>query len=399
MRPSIGGLPVYYYFISNFATFPKTNTPVLTDYRISHPQMTILQIQMISRIGWTILTLFALPYSMIGYCLLLSCHALHIWGVVSLVYCPPSPWCWVCFLLLPIPPPIFVQSYSFVLHSSASEPVTELDYPTIPRSTKAIAREAWIRLIRGFLETRAQPADLSDTEFHSFVNSELKFFLLHGSLWHREPHGRHQLVVPEHRHFGLIKEAHDDLRHKGVFTVRTRLLLRFWRPMLVEDVKWFIQTCHECQIHQSRRLHIPPTVLVISGLFCKVHLDMMVMPRSAGYQYIVQAHCALTAYPKWPMLHSRMPPPSLPLFLKIFSVVGLLWPRLSLTMAQPLFRLLMSSPTNTLFVIYASPPITPRLTVWSSGVTLMSGRPSSKAPWGWSSAGIPQLTRSFGLSA
>ena len=101
MRPSIGGLPVYYYFISNFATFPQTDTPVLTDYRVSHPQMTILQIRMISRIGWTILTLFALPYSMISYCLLLSCHALHIWGVVSLVYCPPSPWHWVAFSFYP----------------------------------------------------------------------------------------------------------------------------------------------------------------------------------------------------------------------------------------------------------------------------------------------------------
>ena len=60
-----------------------------------------------------------------------------------------------CFLLLPIPLPIFVQSYCFVLHSSTSEPVAEPDYPTIPRSTKAIAREARIRLIQGFLETRA----------------------------------------------------------------------------------------------------------------------------------------------------------------------------------------------------------------------------------------------------
>ena len=96
---------------------------------------------------------------------------------------PSVPSASSCFLLLPIPPPIFVQSYSFVLHSSASEPVAEPDYPTIPQSTKAIAREARIHLIRGFLETHARLADLSDTEFHSFVNSVMKFFLLHGSLW------------------------------------------------------------------------------------------------------------------------------------------------------------------------------------------------------------------------
>ena len=145
------------------------------------------------------------------------------------------------FLLLPIPLPIFVQLYSFVLHSSASKPIAKPDSPTIHTSVyQGIAREAWIRLIRGFLKTCAQPADLSDTEFHLFINSVTKFFLLHSSLWLRELHGHHQLVVPEHRHFGLIKEAHDDLGHKGVFTVWTWLLLRFWWPMLVEDIKWFV---------------------------------------------------------------------------------------------------------------------------------------------------------------
>ena len=68
---------------------------------------------------------------------------------------PSIPLALGCFLLLPIPPLILVQSYSFVLHSSVSEPVAELDSPTIPQSTKAIAREAQIRLIQGFLETHA----------------------------------------------------------------------------------------------------------------------------------------------------------------------------------------------------------------------------------------------------
>ena len=44
---------------------------------------------------------------------------------------------------------------------------------------------------------------------------------------------------------------------------------------------------------------------IIGGLFCKVHLDTMVMPRSASYRYIVQVHCALTTYPKWQMLCSK----------------------------------------------------------------------------------------------
>ena len=83
----IAGILLFHFELCHI---PQTDMPVL-DYHVSHPRMMILQIRMISRIGWTILTLFALPYSMIGYCLLLSCHAPHIWGVVSLAYRPPSP--------------------------------------------------------------------------------------------------------------------------------------------------------------------------------------------------------------------------------------------------------------------------------------------------------------------
>ena len=97
--------------------------------------------------------------------------------------------------------------------------------------------------------------------------------------------------------------GHDDLGHKGVFTVQTRRLLRFWWPMLVDDVKWFIQTCHKCQVCQTQRFHIPPTVPIIGGLFRKVHINTMLMPCSGGYWYIVQAWCVLSAYPEWRMLH------------------------------------------------------------------------------------------------
>ena len=40
----------------------------------------------------------------------------------------------------------------------------------------------------------------------------------------------------------------------------------------------------------------------MGGLFHKVHIDTMVMPRSSGYHYIIQARCALTAYLEWHML-------------------------------------------------------------------------------------------------
>jgi hypothetical protein len=174
--------------------------------------------------------------------------------------------------------------------------------PTIPRSAKALAKEAQIEQIRGFLDTRIRPPDISDADFTSFIIATTRFFLLNGTLYRHEPHGQHWLVVPVECRFGLIKEAHDSLGHKGVFLVWTHLLLHFWWPMLVDDVKWYNQTCHECQIRQTQRFHIPPTVPVVGGLFHKVHIDTMVIPQSGSYRFIVQARCALTVYPEWHML-------------------------------------------------------------------------------------------------
>jgi hypothetical protein len=72
--------------------------------------------------------------------------------------------------------------------------------------------------------------------------------------------------------------------------------------MLVDDVKWYIWTCHVCQTCQTMKLHIPLRVPLISGLFHKVHIDTMLMPKVGGYRYIVQARCTLTSYPEWHML-------------------------------------------------------------------------------------------------
>ncbi|KIK73070.1 hypothetical protein PAXRUDRAFT_74267, partial [Paxillus rubicundulus Ve08.2h10] len=177
--------------------------------------------------------------------------------------------------------------------------------PMILKSGKVADKEAKLAQIRDFIESHVRPVDLSDAEYASFINSACRFFLLDGSLWRCEPHGRHQLVVQEGKRYRLIKEAHDDLRHKGVFTVCTQLLLRFWWPMLVKDVKWYIRTYHECQIHQTRRLHIPPSVPAIGGLFQKAHIDTMQMPKAGGFCYIIQARWALSAYPEWRMLQAE----------------------------------------------------------------------------------------------
>jgi len=112
-------------------------------------------------------------------------------------------------------------------------------------------------------------------------------------------------VVPESCRYRILKEAHNDLGHKGVYSICARLLLRFWWPMIIKDIKWYNKTCHECQIRQSRKLHIPPTVPIPGGIFRRAHIDSMMMPKAGGFDRLVHARCALTGYPEWRMLRKE----------------------------------------------------------------------------------------------
>ena len=164
----------------------------------------------------------------------------------------------------------------FILFSANSDSAQE--DPELPCSPKAITKDAQINLIHNFLQSHTHPSNLSDSDYTSFVNATTCFFFLNGSLYYHESHGQYQLVVSVECCYELIKEAHDSLRHKDVFSVWMRLLLHFWWPMLVDNIKWYIKTCYECQICQTQKLHILPTVLVVGRLFHKVHIDTMVMP-------------------------------------------------------------------------------------------------------------------------
>ncbi|RDB30638.1 hypothetical protein Hypma_005935 [Hypsizygus marmoreus] len=72
-----------------------------------------------------------------------------------------------------------------------------------------------------------------------------------------------------------------------------------------EDIKWYLKTCHECQIRSVRKLHIPPTVPYPPSLFRKVHIDTFLMPEACQFRYVVHARCALSAWPEWRMLRSE----------------------------------------------------------------------------------------------
>ena len=175
----------------------------------------------------------------------------------------------------------------------------------IPRTEKAEERDKQLKIIDKFLRDPTRIAGAPEIDRQKFIRAVTEFFVLNDKLWRKDRQGRHKLVIWEDKRLELIRRAHDDLGHKGIFTVRMRLAERFWWPHMESDIRWFIQTCHEYQIRLIKKIHIPPTVPTPAGLFRKVYVDTMLMPKARGYRYIIHARCSLTSFPEWTMVKNE----------------------------------------------------------------------------------------------
>ena len=174
-----------------------------------------------------------------------------------------------------------------------------------PRTETDAEREDRLKLIKEFLTKPTRPPGFSEAQFTAFVRYATRFFVKDGKLWRKGREGKHQVVVDENRRFALVRQVHDGMGHKGVYSVRMRILDRFWWPSLDTDVKWYVRTCHECQTRTFQQIHIPPTVQEPAPLFHKLYIDTMHLPRSHGYKGLVQARCSLSAWAEWAPLRSE----------------------------------------------------------------------------------------------
>ncbi|KAJ3779807.1 hypothetical protein GGU10DRAFT_280265, partial [Lentinula aff. detonsa] len=95
------------------------------------------------------------------------------------------------------------------------------------------------------------------------------------------------------RRIPIMIEAHEKTGHKGIWATNSSIHERFWWPRIIDDVKWFIKTCHICQLRQTEKLRIPPVVAQPLTLFAKCYMDVMEMPKSGGFKYIYRSRSLL----------------------------------------------------------------------------------------------------------
>lgn len=140
------------------------------------------------------------------------------------------------------------QSSTGIQAPDPIEPPPSEAEPHIPRLEKAHTMDERLEQVRELLMSESHLQALNNQEFEALIHLAMRYFVCKGELWHRECSGQHQIVARMHKRYALLRAAHDDLGHKGVFSVQSHLSVRFWWPTLEQDVKWFVRTCHECQL-------------------------------------------------------------------------------------------------------------------------------------------------------
>ena len=152
----------------------------------------------------------------------------------------------------------------------------------IPYTEEDLESDKRLTTVRKFLEGTDTPQTETEKEMRKFVRYASNFFLSEGRLFRKHKMGHHQVVPPANTRHELIRQAHDEMGHKGVYTVWSRLTERFWWPHMDRHIKWFVKTCHACQTRSFRKYHIPPIIAEPAPLFRKAYVDTMLMPKAGS---------------------------------------------------------------------------------------------------------------------
>jgi apurinic endonuclease APN1 len=180
-----------------------------------------------------------------------------------------------------------------------NDPEIREQYPE--QSQKAISLESRIEWIKLWLST----FDL--TIFNKMKGSKKRFLKLankfmlgkNKKLYRKDAGGKHCLYVEKGDRMYMMKAGHDSLGHRGAYATRSLLEERFWWPDMESDVRWYVKTCHKCQLRIARYHKRSPEVTYTPALFEVCHADTMHMPKPCGtYNLVMHARDSLTSWPE-----------------------------------------------------------------------------------------------------
>ena len=151
-----------------------------------------------------------------------------------------------------------------------------------------------------YLKTLRRPTDVSSKDFRGFKKRALRFAVRNHQLWKRASKSvPMKLVIDDEEKRGeILKSMHDELGHKGRESTFGRISARYHWDGLYNDVKDFVRQCEPCQRRASNRVDEALTPTTPTGMFEKIHLDIVELPPDNGKKYLVVARDDFTWWPE-----------------------------------------------------------------------------------------------------
>ena len=167
------------------------------------------------------------------------------------------------------------------------------DYDDIPRSRAAESFDERLEFVHRWLDTKTLPP-MTERARDALEKYARQFFVHDGRLWKVARDGQHKRVLPRDTRARAMVDMHDHLGHRGIAATIAMVGERFWWPEMKADIAWYVRSCHKCQVRQTWKVYIPPTVAVPAPPMVRVHVDTMDMP--GRYKHFFHARCATTSY-------------------------------------------------------------------------------------------------------
>jgi hypothetical protein len=146
-----------------------------------------------------------------------------------------------------------------------------------------------------YLMTKKLPEFKTPLAQRRFVNNANKYKLHHNTMIKMTPLGHPLTVIlRESDRLDILRQAHDESGHRGVRVVFMLLKARFFWPAMIDDIRKYVKSCHQCQIRSLKKYRIPMIVSTPATIFSKIYIDVMNMPEAPGgdegdFRYIVAA--------------------------------------------------------------------------------------------------------------
>ena len=140
-----------------------------------------------------------------------------------------------------------------------------------------------------------------------------------------------QIVVPAAYRLKILEMGHDNIvaGHFGVSKTLKRIAKNFYWPKLKKDIKWYVRTCHQCQLVGKPNKKIPLAPLipipVTKEPFREIVLDVVgPLPRTkSGYNHMLTIMDHTSRYPEAIPLRSIKANKVVEVLMQFFTKFGM----------------------------------------------------------------------------